>query len=550
MPTINLQTREIKRLLSEKISLEELKEKITMLGTSLDKLDEDEIIVEVPANRPDLLDESGLSRALNSFIGAKVGLKQYKVNKSNYKVIIENSVKDVRPYTACAVVKNLKLNNERIKQIIQLQEKLHITFGRNRKKIAIGIYPLEHIKFPIRFLALQPEKIKFQPLDENKEMNGNEILEKHPAGKEYGHLLNNKKVYPIFIDSNNNVLSMPPIINSESTGRVTDKTKDVFIECSGFDFNILKKCLNIIVTSLADLGGEIYENELNYQNKKEITPNLEPEEMKVDINYVNKILGLNLSENNIKELLEKMGYSYVNKKVLIPAYRSDILHEIDLVEDIGIAYGYNNLKEEIPNVATIGSEDEFYSFKEKIANLLIGFNLLEVKNYNLTNKANLNEKMNLNNEVIMLANSLSQDYNSLRSWIIPSLLETLSKNKHHEFPQNIFEMGTIFKKGSSETNVIEQERLAIALCHNKADFTQIKQILDSLLNALGLKYEIKEVEHNSFISGRCGRISVNNKNIAYIGEIHPSVLDNWNLEVPVSALELNLTELFGIIYPK
>ena len=221
-----------------------------------------------------------------------------------------------------------------------------------------------------------------------------------------------------------------------------------------------------------------------------------------------------------------------------------------MVEDIGIAYGYNNLKEEIPNVATIGSEDEFYSFKEKIANLLIGFNLLEVKNYNLTNKANLNEKMNLNNEVIMLANSLSQDYNSLRSWIIPSLLETLSKNKHHEFPQNIFEMGTIFKRGSSETNVIEQERLAIALCHNKADFTQIKQILDSLLNALGLKYEIKEVEHNSFISGRCGRISVNNKNIAYIGEIHPSVLDNWNLEVPVSALELNLTELFGIIYPK
>ena len=344
-------------------------------------------------------------------------------------------------------------------------------------------------------------------------------------------------------------MSMPPIINSDKTGKITVNTTEVFIECSGFDFDVLSKCLNIIVTALADMKGELYDVELDY-GKKRTTPDLRAERMKIDINYVNKILGLNLSENNIKELLEKMGYSYVNKKVLIPAYRSDILHEIDLVEDIGIAYGYNNLKEEIPNVATIGSEDEFYSFKEKIANLLIGFNLLEVKNYNLTNKANLNEKMNLNNEVIMLANSLSQDYNSLRSWIIPSLLETLSKNKHHEFPQNIFEMGTIFKRGSSETNVIEQERLAIALCHNKADFTQIKQILDSLLNALGLKYEIKEVEHNSFISGRCGRISVNNKNIAYIGEIHPSVLDNWNLEVPVSALELNLTELFGIIYPK
>lgn len=546
MPTVSLQTNEIKNLLSKKISLEELRESITMLGTSLDKLDDNEIIVEVPANRPDLLDESGLSRALNSFLGFKTGLKQYNVKKSNYKVIIEKSVNEVRPFTACAVVKNLKLNDERIKQIIQLQEKLHITFGRNRKKIAIGIYPLEHIKFPIRFLAKKPEEIKFIPLDENKEMNGKEILEKNQTGKEYAHLLKDAKTYPIFIDANDNILSMPPIINSELTGRITEKTKDAFIECSGFDFNILKKCLNIIVTSLADLNAEIYGNELNYQGKKEITPDLEPEEMKLNINYANKILGLDLNESEIKKLLEKMGYNY-NKKVLIPAYRTDILHEIDLVEDIGIAYGYNNFKEEIPNVATIGEEDKFYSFKEKISNLLIGFGLLEVKNYNLTNKDNLNKKMNIDNEVIILANSLSQEYNCLRSWIITSLLETLSKNKHNEYPQNIFEIGNIFKKGESETNVIEQERLAVILCHNKADFTQIKQILESLLFSLGLKYEIKDVEHESFISGRCGRVSVNGKNVAYIGEINPLVLDNWNLEMPVAALELNLSELFEVI---
>jgi len=550
MPTVTLQTNEIRKLINKKIELEELKEKITMLGTSLDKLDENEIIVEVPANRPDLLDESGLARALNSFLGFRIGLKRYNVKKSNYKVIIDKSVNEVRPFTACAVVKNLKLNDERIKQIIQLQEKLHITFGRNRKKIAIGIYPLEKIKFPIKYLALKPEKIKFIPLDENKEMDANEILEKHSAGREYSNLLKNAKEYPIFIDAKSNILSMPPIINSELTGRVTEKTKDVFIECSGFDFKILKKCLNIIVMSLADLGGEIYENELDYQGKKGITPDLRPEEMKININYANKILGLNLNENKIKELLERMGYGYENKKVLIPAYRTDILHEIDLVEDIGVAYGYNNFKEEIPNVATIGNEDEFYIFKEKIADLLTGFNLIEVKNYNLDNKDNLNKKMNVNNEVIMLTNSLSQEYNCLRSWVIPSLLETLSKNKHNEYPQNIFEIGNIFKKGESETNVIEQERVAIALCHNKADFTQIKQILDSLLFSLGLKYEIRDVGHDSFIPGRVGRISINNKNIAYIGEIHPLVLDNWNLEMPVSCLELNLTELFEIVYPK
>jgi len=547
MPTVILQTNEVRNLLSKKLSLDELKEKITMLGTSLDKLDENEIIVEVPANRPDLLDESGLSRALNSFVGARLGLKHYNVKKSNYKVIIENSVKKVRPYTTCAVIKNLKLNDKRIKQIIQLQEKLHVTFGRNRKKIAIGIYPLEKIRFPIRFLARKPEEIKFIPLDEKREMNGNEILEKHSAGKEYGHLLKNAKVYPIFIDANNNILSMPPIINSELTGRVTKKTKDVFVECSGFDFNILNKCLNIIVTSLADISGEIYENELNYQGKIKFTPNLQPEEMKLNIDYVNKILGLNLNESEIKELLEKMGYGYEQKKVFIPAYRADILHEIDLVEDIGIAYGYDKFEEEIPNVATIAGEDEFYIFKEKIANILIGFGLVEVKNYNLNNENNLNKKMEVNNEVIYLANSISRDYNCLRSWIIPSLLENLSKNKHNEYPQNIFEIGTIFKKGESETKIIENDRVAVALCNNKSNFTWVKQIIDSLLSSLNLKYDIIEVEHGSFIPGRVGRVIINNKKIAYIGEINPKVLKNYEIEMPVSVLELNLTELYMVI---
>ncbi|MEK6835876.1 MAG: phenylalanine--tRNA ligase subunit beta [Nanoarchaeota archaeon] len=547
MPKVILDRKEVEKLIEKKLTTEELKDSLTFLGTDLDKIDDREIIVEIFPDRPDLLSEAGLARALASFIGYKTGLRKYKVLKSDYKVIIHDSVKDVRPYTACAVVKNLKLNDARIKQIIQLQEKLHITYGRNRKKVAIGIYPFEKIKFPIRFLAKQNNEIKFQPLDFDKELTANEILERHPAGKEYGHLLKDFKKYPLFIDANNNILSMPPIINSELTGKVTEKTKDIFIECSGFDFRILKKCLNIIVCALADLNGVIYENELIYDNKKEITPNLIPEEMKLDINYANKILGLNLNENDVKKLLERMGYNYENKTVLIPAYRADILHEIDLVEDIGIAYGFNNFKEQIPNIATIGEENNFYLFKEKIANLLTGYNLIEVRNYNLTNKNNLFNKMNYNGEAILLANSISQGYDTLRTWIIPSLIETLAKNKHNEYPQNIFEIGTIFKKGDTETGIIENERLAIALCHSKANFTEIKQILDSLLLTLGLKYEIKEIEHSSFIPGRVGRVSVNNKNIAYIGEIHPKVLENWSLEIPVATLELNLTELYNLI---
>ena len=545
MPTITLNKREFERLVGKKLQLEKLKNRISYLGTDLEDIKTNEINLEIFPNRPDLLSEQGFARAFSSFIGVKTGLRKYSVKKSNHKVIIHSSLKDIRPYTACAIIKNLKLDDEKIKQIIQIQEKLHITYGRNRKKIAIGIYPFEKIKTPIYFKAEDPSKIKFQPLEYPTELTGSQILSKHKAGREFGHLLENYKKYPIFIDSNNNILSMPPIINSELTGKITQKTKDVFIECSGFDLRILQKCLNIIVTALADMSGIIYSMELKYENKTITTPNLTPEKINLDLNYVNKILGLSLTEKQIKKYLERMGYDYKNKTVLIPAYRTDILHQIDLIEDIAIAYGYENFKQEIPKVATIASESKMEILKNKIAEILIGLNLTEVSTYALSNNHIQNTFMNTSLSLIHLKNSVSSDYNVLRMWLTPSLLEVLKNNKHNEYPQNIFEISTIFKTGTSETHTQENERLCILLHDKNTNFTVIKQILDYLFSSLNLKYSINETEHPSFIPGRVARISHNNKEIAYIGEIHPSVLKNFGLELPVAALELNLTELFN-----
>ena len=538
MPTVNLNRKEVENLVGKKLDLAKLKDRVSMLGTDLDDITDDEIIVEIFPNRPDMLSEQGFSRALSSFIGIKPGLRDYKVKKSNDKVIIENSVREVRPFTACAIVKNLKFDEENIKSIIQIQEKLHIGFGRNRRKAAIGIYPLEKIKFPVRFIALPPEEIKFIPLESLEEMNGKEILEKHPTGKEYAHLLNKQNKYPIFIDANNNILSMPPIINSETVGRITDETTEVFIECSGFDFNILNKCLNIIVTALADMNGEIYSLNLEYEKNTETTPNLTPEEMELNLDYVNKMLGLNLKESEIKELLERMGHEYRNKKVKIPAYRSDILHEIDLIEDIAIAYGYENFKEEIPNVSTIGEESYLTKFKRKIAEALIGLELIECSSFHLSNKTTLNEKMRTKNKLTMVESAVNADYDTLRNFLLPNLLEILSRNKRYEYPQNIFEMGTVF-----DENIKEHESLCIVKSEKDVNFTKIKQVLDVLMSSLDIPYEIEELSYPWFIEGRAGEIIVNNKKIGMLGELNPEVLINWNLEMPASVLELNINML-------
>ena len=276
MPTVTLNREQVENLIEKKLDLETLKDRISMIGTDLDNITNDEIIVEIFPNRPDMLSEQGFSRALSSFIGEKTGLREYKAKSSDYKIIIDSSVEKVRPFTACAVIKNLNLTEDNIKSIIQLQEKLHTSFGRNRKKAAIGIYPLEKIKFPIKYLALPPNKINFIPLDYSENMNGSQILAKTSTGRDFAHLLENEPLYPIFQDANKEILSMPPIINSETTGKITTSTKDVFVECSGFDLKILKKALNIVITSLADINGEIYKKKLKYK-KPETTPNLSPE---------------------------------------------------------------------------------------------------------------------------------------------------------------------------------------------------------------------------------------------------------------------------------
>ncbi|MFH1668533.1 MAG: phenylalanine--tRNA ligase subunit beta [Candidatus Woesearchaeota archaeon] len=545
MPSVKLNKQVFNNLVGKVLSDKELSERIPMIGTDLETVGETEIDVEVFPNRPDMLSEQGFARAFSAFIGEKTGLRKYTVKPSGSKVIIDPSVAAIRPYTACALVKNLNFDDEKIREVIQIQEKLHVTFGRNRKKLAIGIYPLEKIKLPIKYFAEDPNKVKFQPLESPQEMTAIQILSKHPAGREYGHLLEGNDKFPFFSDADGEILSMPPIINSHKTGKVSEDTKEVFIECSGFDFKTCNICLNIIVTALADMGADIYSMELAYSEGKKITPDLDARRMKLDVPFVNRWLGLKLTEDQMSELLAKMGHGFDSGFVLVPAYRADILHMVDIAEDVAIAYGYDNFEPEIPNVATIGEEAPIEVFRRRVADILIGLGLLETNTYNLTNAEDQNIKMSVDLKLAELESSVNTEYNVLRAWMIPSLMKVLQDNKSNDYPQNIFGTGTCFTLDeNTETGISEFLRLAVTLCGADSDFTKIKQVLDCLFDAAGIEYESRETEHPSFIPGRVARISVAGIDVAYIGELNPQVLSEWNLEMPVATFELNITELY------
>lgn len=547
MAIVSLSKKEVKKIVGN-LSDEKLEEAMSMFGTAVENITNETVEVEIVPNRPDMLSQQGVLRALNSYFKNK--RKEYKVNKpeKDYEVKIDKSVEHIRPFTACAIVKNLKFNDEKIKEIIDIQEKLHSTLGRNRKKFAIGIYPLEKIKLPIVYKAEAPEKIKFIPLEASQEMTGKQILSKHPTGKAYAHLLADKKKFPIFLDSKNDILSMPPIINSQMTGKITEQTKDVFIECSGFDFNVLSKVLNILVCALADMNGEIYAMQLDYASKKIITPDLTPEKMKINIENVNKLLGLELKEAEVKKLLEKMGCSYTKGIVEVPAYRIDVLHEVDLIEDIAIAYGYDKFQAEMPEISAIGQENALEIKKRKIAEILVGLNMLEISTYHLTTKSDI-KKTSIRSKIMEVLESKT-DYNILRPCLLVNSLKVLSENVDAKYPQKIFELGKVFEgqervdKGNFPYE--EKEKLAIVLS-GETDFTEIKQILDYLMRMLALEYKIEETQHPCFIEGRCGKIIVNGKEnkkeIGILGEISPTIIKNWHLKMPTTALEMEIEEI-------
>jgi len=544
MAVITLDKKEIKKIIGKK----DIDETLAMFGTCIEKIKETEIEVEIAPNRPDLLSKQGFLRAFSAYMD-KLKIKDYKIKSSNYKIIVDKSVSKIRPYSMAAVVKGVKFTDEKIKEIMQWQEKIHSTIGRNRKKVALGYYILGKIKFPVKYTADEPKNINFIPLEMSEKMNALRILSAHPCGRDYGNLLEGLSKLPVYYDSNNEVLSLPPIINSNDSGKIIPGVTDIFIECSGTEQKILNKVIAMAVCDLIDQGGKAYSVSVIYGKKKE-TADLKPEKMPFSIDFINKILGLSLNEAQVKKLLEKMGIGFKkeNRKpaALIPSYRTDIMHEVDIAEEIAIAYGYDKFIPEIPQISTIGEEDKISIFKRKISEILVGLGLLEISTYHLSTKENQFRKIGLKDEENLIeVTGAKTENNVLRISLLSQSIHILSENSDSSYPQKIFELGKVFYADKNfETGIGEKEQLCISLCSEKANFTEIKQVLDYLMRMIDREYEIKESKHFTFIDGRCGEIFVSGKSIGFIGEINPGILNSNKIKLPVASLEISIN---GII---
>ncbi len=551
MPTLTLEYEDLCSLLGVKIPLKKLENLLGLIKCQVEKTENGNITVEVTADRPDLLSVEGVARTLRGFLGRQKGGPTYKIGKSKVKVKVSRKVKAVRPHIACAVVSGVKFTSASIAQLMQLQEKLHETLCRRRRKASIGVYDIDKVKPPIAYTALKPEEIAFTPLEEARQMSASEILSENPKGVEYRHLLEGLPRYPLLVDSRGQVLSMPPIVNSEET-KVTLETRNLFIDVTGFNPEVLEEAVSIIASSLAERKARIEAVPVEYEGGKRLwTCTMKPRKMTVEASAINSLLGFNLPARRLAEILERMGFQTKVKggklEASIPAYRCDILHPVDLAEDVAIGFNYDLIKPEPLKVPTTGKLLSSTKVRRKIRDLMAGFGFQEVASYILSSREAQTVRMRLEGGVrlVELANPTSSEYTVIRCWVIPSLLEFLSRNIHVEYPQRVFELGDVVLPDlKAETATKVECRLAAAITDFKVSYEDVQAAAYSLLRQLGFKdWKVKPAEHPSFIPGRAALLEANGVETVLLGEIHPQILESLQLPNPVAAMEVNLTSL-------
>ncbi len=509
---IDVNFKELAGLLKARQSLEGVIEALDMFGTPVDSFDENGLRVEVSPNRMDMVCTEGIARSLNGFLGAETGYPLWKVEPSDVEVRVKKST--IRPFLSFSTVLGSRLSGEAVKSLMQMQEKLHTTVGRNRKKYSIGIYDLDKIEPPITYKELSLNSIKFQPLEEESEMTGKEILKSNAKGRAYAHLVGKGKA-PVLVDSEGQVLSMPPIINADFC-KVTPKTRNFFIDSTG-TVEGTDGIVAIVATALAERGGRL--------GVVTPGPSYLPRRMKLNLSYVNRILGLKLKKNEVVERLERMRLGF-DGDVLVPPYRLDIFGQIDIAEEVAIAHGYEKFKGEIPHSFSVGEPMGEKELENEVRKLMVGFGFVELKTFMLTSPLLL---ALCGPYELGVSNPKSSEYSALRQSLLPGIFDVFLANKDADYPQRVFEIGKVFTPS-------EELRLAGMVAHAGAGFSGIKAVVDRFLSVFSINAKWEQGEHPFFMPGRTAV-----SDFGVYGEVFPGISER--IGMPMAAFELNLERI-------
>lgn len=586
MPKIEVNEKLFFNLLGKKYDYDTLEKKLTCGKAELDEKPdmsqkEDERVIKIElndTNRPDLWSTGGITRQLRLHDGAKrsdyskfMSKKGAVLDCGGRVITVDPELAKIRPYMVSFVISGKPIDDPMLKDIIQTQEKLCWNFGRKRRTISMGVYRMDQIKWPCHYKAVDPDKTSFVPLGCTEPMTCRQIVTDHPKGKDFGWIIKDLPKYPLLTDDKNEVLSMAPVINSATLGAVQVGDRDLMVELTGDNIENLILSANIVACDFADAGYEIlpvkvvhpYDTGLG----KEITvPYYFQQQTKATLAAINKKLGCDLTKAQVLDALTRMDndveardfdatektakYLRANKNDVEftlnpPPYRNDFLHEVDVIEDVMIGVGIDYFKPIRPKDFTVGQLSDVTLFSRKAKELMVGLGYQEMIFNYLGSKKDYIDKMNIKaDKVIEILNPMSENYQFVRPSIISSLLKAESGSANAIFPHKIFEIGKVaYLEPSENTGTKTIQSLGFLTAANNANFNSMASEVSALLYYLNHKYEVKEADDPRFIPGRQAAVIVDGKQVGIFGEIHPQVLENWQIAVPCAAGELDLESL-------
>jgi phenylalanyl-tRNA synthetase beta chain len=578
MPTISIEQKLLSQLLAQhglQHDIEQMAIQLPLMGTDIDTCDENTLDIEIFPDRPDLLSGETLARAIRPFLHGAKSEPSLAVDSGSIKMTVDPALEHIRPVILGAVVRNVKTGNteeekdEFIKALMEHQEKLHFALGRGRRRASIGVHDLAKISPPFHVQAV-PSSTAFYPLAMTEKMTLNEILTTHPKGIDYAHLLEDMDAYPIIFDSNNDVLSFPPIINGNHT-TVSHTTKDFFIDVTGWDRRACESSLMLIALQLAERGGRIESVEVTgFDGVVEHLPHPEPIAHQVTQRLIDGLLGRSLTDEEISSAINRMGGEYLGRKpateftsssvtkmsdvvegdsvltIAMPRWRFDILHPVDLVEDVAIGHGFEDLGSDVPKAPLTAAPRPDSQIRRRLRDSLQGLGLMQIQSLTLSNDFDQFEAMRWPpmGEVTRITNPITIDHTLLRQYLLPGLFRLMASNRHHDLPQAVYELGTVIRDHKNS------ERFAFLIAEQGGGFAAIRGRIQALLRDLGAKeYTIEPLKGTMgpWLTGRCAKVIIGNVHIGCFGEMDPAVSAQYELRVPLNGAEFDIGALQSVL---
>ena len=550
MPTINVEQsilREFVESCGRVHNVEDMAFRLPLMGTDIDTCDEEILDIEIFPDRPDLLSAETLFHGMMPFLHDYPPNPRLAVKPGTITMKVSPELADIRPVILGAVVRGVDIDTDVIKRLMEHQEKLHFALGRGRKRASIGVHDLAKIAPPFRVEAVGRDQT-FIPLAMKEQMSIDEILEKHPKGVDYAHLLQGMERVPIIFDANNAVLSFPPIINGDHTTVTTD-TRDLFIDVTGLDIRACESALMLVCLQLSILGGKIESVRVEACDGTEWSIDGSPKEHRVERKLVEGILGNPFTDDEIENAIRRMGGSYNGDSsgvlsISMPRWRYDILHPIDLVEEVAIGHGYDDLAYDVPKAPLTAIPRTDGHLRRRIREALQGLGLIQIQSLTLSNDADqfTSVRWKADGSITRMTNPITTEHTILRQNIVPGLLRLLAANRHHDLPQGVYELGTV---------VIDHkncDRFAFLVAERSGGFAKLRGRIQALMRDLGCsEWNLEPIETGPWLLGRSASIIVNGVTVGECGEIDPLVSEIFDLNVPMSGAQFDISALSSIL---